>query len=366
MWGRAFVRRFHLWLGLSLGLLFALAGLTGSALVFYVEADALLHPEIRIEGRATPTSYDHALAALRRAYPDHDGPWRFEVTDRPGAIPARYYDPPERAGRAFAPMLVWLSPDGNRVLRRDWWGDSAMTWIYDLHYRLKLEKPGGTAMGLAGLAMILLMISGVWAWWPRGRVGKALRVRPGAVPIRRLRDLHKLAGLASLALLLPLAITGALLDLPGMLPADTLPKPLSSAESGRDIGPAAALRIARACYPGARIAWIETPGPADAPYHLRVQFSGDPSHRFPHGHVWIDRWSGRVIGAAEGGAFNAWLHPIHDGSLAGLPTRLLVFAAGFVPFFLFLTGWLRYRARKRSTASSNASHRRSRSAASMQ
>ena len=42
---RRWVRRLHLWLGLGLGLLFAVIGLTGSALVFYTGIDAVLHPE---------------------------------------------------------------------------------------------------------------------------------------------------------------------------------------------------------------------------------------------------------------------------------------------------------------------------------
>ncbi len=359
-------------MGLSLGLIFALAGVTGAALVFYVEIDALLHPEIRVEGRADPVSYDRALATLRAEYPDHRGPWRFEITDRLGAIPARYYDPPERAGRAFAPMLVWLSPDGAQVLRRDWWGDTVMTWIYDLHYRLRLERPGGTAMGIAGIAMTLMLLSGLWAWWPRGRIAKALRAKADAGRVRRLHDLHKLAGLSTLPLLLPLAVTGAMLSLPVLQPAVPVIRPLSSATSGVDIGPAAALGIARARYPEARVAWILMPGAPDAPYQLRLKFPGDPSRRFPHGHLWIDRYSGAPLTSwrpgqgGAGGIVNAWLHPIHDGSFGGLVTRLLAFASGLAPLFLFLTGWLRYRARKRSTASASAAHSRSRSASSMQ
>jgi uncharacterized iron-regulated membrane protein len=41
---RGLSRHLHLWSGLSLGLLLALLGLTGSALVFYTEIDSALHP----------------------------------------------------------------------------------------------------------------------------------------------------------------------------------------------------------------------------------------------------------------------------------------------------------------------------------
>ncbi|MFM2372531.1 MAG: hypothetical protein RIS85_2253, partial [Pseudomonadota bacterium] len=49
---RTIVRKAHLWLGLGLGALFALLGLTGSLLVFYQEIDAALHPHIIVENRA--------------------------------------------------------------------------------------------------------------------------------------------------------------------------------------------------------------------------------------------------------------------------------------------------------------------------
>jgi uncharacterized iron-regulated membrane protein len=130
------VRKVHLWLGLSLGALFVLLGLTGSVLVFYTEIDRQLNPALAVA--AAPPDWDQAVRTLRTAFPDKQGPWRLEVTQDRGAIPARYYNPPETAGRAFAPMMVWLSPDGRHVLRQDFWGDYAMTWIYDWgrHHRV--------------------------------------------------------------------------------------------------------------------------------------------------------------------------------------------------------------------------------------
>ncbi len=52
---RILVRRVHLWLGLSLGLSFAVLGLTGSALAFYTGIDAALHPVVEARpGDAPP------------------------------------------------------------------------------------------------------------------------------------------------------------------------------------------------------------------------------------------------------------------------------------------------------------------------
>ena len=141
-----------MWMGLSAGLLFALLGLTGGVLAFYPEIDAALHPVIEEKGRADAASYDRAMTTLRAAYPDKSGAWRLEVTGQVGAIPARYYNPPERADHAFRPMMVWLSADGLRVLRRDYWGEYAVTFIYDLHYRLAMGEVGAAIVGWGGFA----------------------------------------------------------------------------------------------------------------------------------------------------------------------------------------------------------------------
>jgi len=354
---RKAVRKLHLWLGLSLGLLFVLLGLTGSALVFYTEIDGWLNPVVPVETSAEP-DWNRAVATVRTAFPDKAGPWRFEVTGEAGPIPARYYNPPETAGRDFAPMMVWLSPDAAQVVRKDYWGDYAMTFLYDLHYRLLLGKMGGTILGYAGIALFVLLMTGLWAWWPRGSWRKALRYKAGSSRSRTLRDIHKLSGLWGLSLLLMLTVTGVMLELPDesdavlaatIGPVDAMPKPGSHDWQGPQIPLTQAMARARATLPSARIAWVEVPGAGDGAFKLRMALPGDPSDRFPHSFVWVDQYSGRVLAVTDArtaGAsttINNWVHPLHDGSAGGLPLRLLVLLAGLVPLILFITGWMRWR-----------------------
>jgi uncharacterized iron-regulated membrane protein len=360
---RRWVRKLHLWLGLSAGLLLVVLGLTGSVLAFYPELDAALHPQIRVEGEGPP-DFDRALATLRAAYPDKAGPWRLEVTGTNGAIPARYYNPPERTGHAFRPMMVWLSPDGASVLRRDYWGEYAVTFIYDLHYRLLLGEVGGKVVGWSGFVLLALLLSGLWAWWPRGSWRKALRFKGRASRQRALRDWHKLTGLWSLALLLVLTVTGIMLGLPeesdaalgaAGLPVDAMPHVHEQGGGGLAVSPLQAAAMVRAALPGARLAWIETPPASGGTYRLRMQVAGDPSFRFPHSYVWVDGARGQVRAVHDarelraGGQVNAWLHPLHDGSAGGLVGRVLAFLAGLIPLALFITGWLRWRDRRHRT-----------------
>jgi uncharacterized iron-regulated membrane protein len=354
------VRRLHLWLGLTAGVLLVFLGLTGSILVFYPELDAVLHPDIRVEGEGPP-DFDQALATLRATYPDKAGPWRLEVTGDTGAIPARYYNPPERAGHAFRPMMVWLSPDGARVLRRDYWGEYAVTFIYDLHYRLALGEVGGAVVGWSGFVLLALLLTGLWAWWPRGSWRKALRLKRHAARQRVLRDWHKLAGLSGLVFLVILTVTGIMLALPeesdtalaaAGLPVAEMPHVHDQGGGGVAVTPSGAVAAAHAVLPGARVAWIETPSAAGGLYRLRMQGIGDPSFRFPHSYVWVDAANGRVRGlhdardAGAGGTVNLWLHPLHDGSAGGVWGRVLALLAGLVPLVLFVTGWLRWRGRR--------------------
>ena len=370
---RHIAMRLHLWLGLSLGAVLVLAGLTGSVLVFYVEIDALLHPQQASQGTANAASYDAAIPALRKAFPDKHGPWRIEVTGKAGAIPVRYYNPTETAGRAFAPMMVWLSADGTRVLRRDYWGDYAMTWIYDLHYRLQLGKLGGVLFGYAGLAILVLLISGLLSWWPRGSIAKALRFKRRASASRRLRDIHKLAGLTSLPLLIMFTLTGVMLALPEESNAvlapvfgtvQPMPLPVSRALNGPQISPATAIAAAKAAIPAARLAWIEVPAPGDGAYRLRMQQAGDPSRRFPHSFVWIDQHDGTVLASQDSASFpalsviNKWLHPLHDGSAGGIVLRIVAAMAGLLPAELFVTGLVRWKNRRRPRQSVAISARR--------
>lgn len=368
---RLFVRWLHLWLGLGVGALFTLLGLTGSALVFYEDIDAWLHPEIRVEtalpapGWDSPV-WDRALATVRERWPERHGAWRFEATGRAGAIAARHQAP--GGGHHGHRTMVWLTPDGTDVLRHAVWGDYAMTWLYDLHMMLLAGDTGRAVVGWTGLGMVALLLSGLWAWWPRGSWRTALHFKREAVRSRRLRDIHKLAGLAGLPLLLMLAITGVMLALPAQSdavltralgPVERPARVVSAADHGTPISLAAALASAHRAMPRARLAWVEAPGRADGAIMVRVQQPDDPSHRFPHSYVWVDQYRGRLLAVQDRERFglsnrvNNWLHPLHDASVGGLWLRVPVALVGLVPALLFATGLLRWwglRRERRSAA----------------
>lgn len=360
------IRRVHLWLGLSIGLLFVLLGLTGSALVFYVEIDAALNRSTigTTQGPApgwSSPAWDRALATARARW--SGGDWSFEVSGEGGAIPARYYPASQHHGHHAEREMIWFSADGSDVVRAEPWGGYLMSWLYELHMHLLAGEAGRQIVGWSGVATLLLLATGIIVWWPRGSWRKALAFKRRAAPIRRLRDLHKHFGLWSSALLLLLVATGVLLALPeikaqvigaAIATPDPVPAPQSTAGTGTPVPLAVALASAHRALPDARLAFIDAPGAPDKPFRMRVQVPGDPHRRFPSSFVFVDQWSGRVLAIHDirrgnaGTRVNAWIRTLHDGSVGGVAARILAAMLGLVPAILFGTGLLHWLRRRRA------------------
>ena len=354
---RKLARRLHLWCGLSLGGLMVIIGLSGAALVYYVEIDRALHPVLDIKPQSP--NWDQALETVRMAYPDKLGGWRFEVTSDKGAIPARYYNPAEKTGQGFAPMMVWLSPDGKQILRQDYWGDYLMTWLYNLHYQLLMGDTGKSIVGYLGLVTLVLLLSGLVSWWPKsGQWLKALRFKTRTVTIGLLYDWHKMVGLLFLLPLLLLSLTGAMLALPGQTDSvlsifnsvsqPSVPQPVITRSDKEVITPSAAVVSALNALPKAQLAWIETPALGSSLYRLRLQVEDDPSRRFPHSYVYINAFTAKVESIVDyrtQGPSNTllnWLHPLHDGTLFGHIGRIIWLLSGLSCLLLFVLGLWRW------------------------
>ncbi|MBK1838110.1 PepSY domain-containing protein [Azospirillum sp. YIM B02556] len=369
---RRFVLLLHLTLGLAVGALLALTALTGSLLVFYVEIDRMLTPELVVPAgqgagpeavQSGPVPLERVVQALRDAHPARGGGWRLELPQGAGhPIMARYMKPQETADKAFAPLMVAVNPYNGEVLSSRFWGRTAMTWIYDLHYLLLAGDGGRTVLTLGGIGSLLILASGVYLWWPAaGKWGRALRPRLRSGFVRQVFDVHVLAGVYGLVVLLPLIVTGVVMEQPDwvkpvveLLSPMTAPPDLAAARDGAVVGADAALAAALARFPQAEPRWVEVPGKAGGAYHIRLFQAGEPGWRFPKTSVWVNGGDGTILDLRDparwtaGDAFFGWQHPLHNGECFGLCCRILVAAAGLLPVLLLATGALRWRQKKRT------------------
>src|SRR3546814_9164783 len=87
--------------------------------------------------------------------------------------------------------------------------DLLMAWVRSIHGQLLLGKRGSWLVELAASWAIVLVLSGLYLWWPRGR-GFAGVVWPRLKGGRRMfwRDLHAVTGFWISGLVLVLLATG--------------------------------------------------------------------------------------------------------------------------------------------------------------
>ncbi|HXH03973.1 MAG TPA: PepSY-associated TM helix domain-containing protein [Candidatus Competibacteraceae bacterium] len=363
---RSLLTALHKYLGLCLGVLFVLSGLTGSVLVFRHELDAWLNPHIlrsQPHGRASRPLADIVVAA-RSALPEGT-PIRLVAPRNESGVYQVFFRVPDPA---VVRVEVAVDPYDGKVRAVREWGGYAISWLYRLHESLLLGRIGHAALGWCGLAILVLLLSGLWLWWPRrGAWPQALVFRSGAGTARRLFDVHRLGGVYGLVVVLVIVSCGV-----AMVFEETLEtwvariSPLSDPLAGYEAAAASAapaidvdqvLAIADRTLPQGRWRRIFLPSRPGEPYRVEKAAPDDAFQTGGLRRVWVEPADGRVIAVSTPDRFTAgetllaWIFPLHNGEAFGWAGRLLVCLAGLLPALLYGSGlWLWWRkCRKRQS-----------------
>jgi uncharacterized iron-regulated membrane protein len=353
----------HVYLGLSLGLLLAVIGLTGSFCVYGDAWDEFFNPRLYIaETQAPMLSPDKIFAAVRAAHPQRNGEWTLEMPRTPHSPIVGWFEKPaETAGAFYAPLMVAVNPYSGEVLDSRFWGRTLASQIIDLHTDFAMEGGGRKLLAWLAAILILSVISGVYLWWPeRAKLAAAFSVRHDAGLMRFLFDLHRLSGLAGAGLLLVLAFTGFHLAYPPLLEKLTASAGMGHGDAGPNVRSTAvpndrpvnlqeAVLIARGPFPSSEVRRITTPRGETGTYRINLRQRQEINQHHPMTNVWVDRWSGQIRDVqnpekfSAGQRFTLWMWPLHTGEAFGAGVRFLWFLAGLLPAFLFVTGlwhWL--------------------------
>jgi uncharacterized iron-regulated membrane protein len=345
--------RVHRWVALGLGVLIVSMGVTGAALVFRAELTAVFTPAVKVSPQPVPPgAYQRIFDAARRAEP---GATSLDIV------------PSGRADRAVEVLVhapgrerdLFVDPHDGVVVAdsdREWLAFAA---LFQLHRRFMLGLPGEYAVGVAGFALAFMAISGLVLWWPR-KLKSAFRVRWDGNRLAVSYDLHRCAGALFALLLIVNAVIGISMDF------DEASGALVNRVSGRQATPipvAASNAFASArpldeivasaedAFPGGAVSRIMM-SEANAPVVVRIRLARD---NVTHGmnRVYVDPASATVLRVsalgdlAPGQAMFEWLYPLHTGTLAGFPYRLLLVLAGCVPALSLVTGFIVWRSKAR-------------------
>lgn len=196
------VWRWHFYAGLVCLPFLALLAVTGGLYLFKDPIESLVYGRLRVvEARAAPALDAQALVAKALAARPGDAV-RFVGPPAPGR--------PAEVGirTADGVVAVYLDPADGRVLGelRD---DRRLMEVVKRVHSLAIAGPlANHWVEVVGGWAIVLVVSGVFLWWPRGRSGGVYTVR--AKPAQRLwwRDLHAVTGITAAAAIVFLAVTG--------------------------------------------------------------------------------------------------------------------------------------------------------------
>jgi uncharacterized iron-regulated membrane protein len=368
--------KLHRYLGLLLGAILVIAGISGSLLVFWQPLDAWLEPSLpapsaectRERYQAVPMLLDAAARRAPRAgrlssiaFPHAEQPllWLQYSLPKPGADWDDRFD-------------VFVDPcTGAASAARVWdtqhapWRGPVMGVVMRLHTSLLLNRPGLWAgnyiLSTSALLLIVSVLSGVYLWWPRrARWGDAIRIKRGASRERFIYDLHKSVGACAALLLLISLFSGMHLYEPwhGLInravqrvsPSTRYgaaePEP-TRAET--QIAPVEIVARVYNAFPDALVRSLSLPDAPGRAYSASLYT----------GAVWpttvrIDGYTGKILSvlgpheASRGDRFLSWLYPLHTGHAFGLPGRIVILLLGLLPGMLYVTGIMRWLQKRRA------------------
>ena len=333
----------HRWTGGIIGLVLAIMGLTGAILVHKDSWIALPHAgDRRI---ADPALIATTTEKLLTANPKTQS--IIYASDRFGLDQLRLA---KGAG-------VYADQAGNVVLRWSSQWERPELWIFDLHHHLFTGDVGETVIGVAGLAAILFVVTGVILWWRTRRTFK-FRLWPKRLSRPAIVMQHRDLGIIVAPLLLMSAVTGTMMIFKPfagivLLPFGS-PKTMAAAMAPPKVksGPLSAtpdwqgiIGAAHQRFPDAQIRILTLPRKPGDPISIRMKRAAE---WLPNGRsvLWFDAADGHVLASKDAltmpmvaQVFNG-AYPLHAAKVGGLAYRLLLTLSGLAMAMLgSLTVW---------------------------
>ncbi|PKG39817.1 PepSY-associated TM helix domain-containing protein [Psychromonas sp. Urea-02u-13] len=197
--------RWHFYAGLYVVPFMIMLSITGLVMLYDdVIEDAQYGAILNIEAQQTRISLEQQLSNVQLSYPDAS---------------IKQYITPENSERVARFAIVSASGQGLFVTINPYTGDilgkidrdnSIYNWANGIHGTLLIGENGDRLIEIAASLMVILIVSGLYLWWPTDNASKAglfkLRLSSG----KRIfwRDLHANLGLVTSVFLLFFVISG--------------------------------------------------------------------------------------------------------------------------------------------------------------
>ncbi len=359
------VRKIHLWLGLTSGLVVFIVALTGCLYVFQEEISLLLQSGVfrNVEPRDQPFISPMTIKSkVEQAFEGnitYMNATVFPQGDRASIIWVRDNT------REYTAFLV--DPYSGEIIDSYPYRITFWAVVLALHTSLLIPEYGHHIVAIATLIFVIMLISGLFLWFPKSKRGykQRFRIKWGASGKRLNYDLHNVFGFYMTWVAIFLAITGLVwsyswvdtgiywLASGGKNPEKQ--ETVNSITAGWEL-PASTNKIDATLQ---EIIYLQ---PSLSQYHLVYAIDSAAAHSLTlntevgkfynrHDLYYFDQYTGETLQTNlwkdknGGDILQAANYNIHVGAILGLPGKVLAFFASLIATSLPVTGFIIWRGR---------------------
>ncbi|QNF31957.1 PepSY domain-containing protein [Adhaeribacter swui] len=409
-----FFRSIHLYLSLACGLVIGLVCFTGAAMVFEKEMMQAIYPDrYKVTPGTQRVPLEQLLANFNQAKPGvkvagvkvYSDPARtVELSysdEKPGnkeagkgehkgrenkeqKAKAAGKEGNEKAGKGEKGghgkggkggggrpgNVAFMNPYTGELIATSTQKNAFFRNMFELHRWLLVQEPGKLIVGVSTVVFLFILITGIILWWPKNKkiLKQRLTLKWNAGWKRINHDWHIVIGFYTAIFLFVFAFTGLAWSFEwfndGIYTLTNSTKeqpdpPISQVQEGaKTISFDQAFVTAQQQIPNAEFYQLSSPREAEAAFTVMVM-PADAAHERATSQLFLDQYSGNKLGQVAfedknlGQRVRSTFYPVHVGSIAGLPGRIIAFISCLAGFTFPITGvilWInRLRKEKKKT-----------------
>ncbi|WP_308992728.1 PepSY-associated TM helix domain-containing protein [Mariniflexile litorale] len=353
------VKKLHLWLGLSSGLIVCLLCLSGA---FFVFAEEIMHAYnaeyLNVPVEEERISADVLVASFKEKHPDEHYFWMNTYNDSTRSFDVISGVLEEGASSPIL-KITFINPYTGQIIGEDMRSINVFFFLAHFHSQLLLGKVGLWIIRVASLIFLIEIIFGLILWWPRNKNQAKTSFKP-KYPASKKRmnyDFHRIYGFYACWILLISVITGLIMSF------DWIKKPTLSAFGGYpelvgqtppspDFHEKEDFKSLQYMYnqfeetypKGYKLTLMALPSDTITSQAILVDTDDRFLHLYGDNQI-LDRYTGKQLRNPLTAKFeknqdilDASLD-IHMGSVGGLPTQILAFIIGLFGASMPVTGF---------------------------
>lgn len=340
----------HRWTGAAVAVILLIASVSGGLLLWSDEYQQWQLPQAQLPEFEVRPSTIAAIVGAEGRRPTAIG------MPQTGSTVYHVYYP-------GGPQALFDAHFGERI--QQWEpGDTLVSFLFEVHVRLFSGETGHTIVGVTGILLCVMALTGIWIWWPRRKRMPVRNLLPKRTSNLSLIKAHAANGVVWGTFALFLGFSGAAIVFHGPAqgalnallgesgPTRPTVTPVLNAYS-ENIHWDSVLTASSLAFPDGELRFIFPPQNAGEPVTLRIR-GGSELHPNGRSYLVVHPQTGEVLETIDASTtglgptvFNA-LYPLHSGKTGWPGHRLILVLAAVALIYMSVSGlWVFLRRRRK-------------------